>query len=234
MRLRIMCYNIQSGRNNFGRISVDEAPEVINRYSPDIVGLCEVRMFTEDLGGLMQAKYIAEKTGMHYAFAKAIDYLGGEYGVALLSRFPIESFEKTNVEQIPENERERRYEDRVLLSARVKTEKSPVRVLVSHYGLSQRERENAAKLTLSKLENEKDPAIFMGDLNMTPDNPLYFALSERLTDTAEGSTYLTHKADSLVDRIDYIFASAHFSVENAFAPFTTASDHLPIISDVIL
>ena len=37
----------------------------------------------------MKQKILADKTGMNYFFGKAIDHDGGDYGVAILSKFPV-------------------------------------------------------------------------------------------------------------------------------------------------
>ena len=234
MNLRIMTYNIQSGRDVFKNIRLNGACEVIEKYAPDIVGLNEVRMGTSDLGGIRQAEFMAERLHMHYAFAKAIDYLGGEYGVALLSRFPIESFKALPVPQLPENEREARYEDRVLLKAGISPFGKRISVYVSHFGLSVRERENAAALTLSELSKEKDPAIFMGDLNMTPEDPLIKRISAFIPDAFGSKAPFTYASNDLNQKIDYIFADPRFRVENAFAPHSLASDHIPLLCDLTI
>ena len=92
--LRVLCYNIHhcNPPSKPGLIDMDAIAKVINHSKPDIVALQEVDVHTGRSGsGLHQAKELARKTGMQSYFAKAIDYDGGEYGVAILSRFPMES-----------------------------------------------------------------------------------------------------------------------------------------------
>ena len=46
------------------------------------------------VGGRNTLKILAEKAGYeYYYFCKAIDYQGGEYGTAIMSKYPIKSFE---------------------------------------------------------------------------------------------------------------------------------------------
>jgi len=232
--MRIMTYNIQSGRDAFKTLDLDKCLSVINEFNPDILSLNEVRMKTADIGNCRQADELAEKLGMQVFFAKAIDYMGGEYGVALLSKYPITEACAIPIPQLPPEKRDSRYEDRVLLKARLLIDSQALAVYVSHYGLSEAERENAVNLTLSELEKEKDPAIFMGDLNMKPDHPLIGRLKGVLTDTAAGASFFTFHALSPTQKIDYIFVKGGFRTENTFAPLTTASDHLPVIADVCL
>ena len=122
----------------------------------------------------------------------------------------------------------------MLLKAKIDCEGRKIGVYISHFGLSDAERVNAAELVLTEIGKEKDPAIFMGDLNMTPDDPLIKRLCSVLTDTAMGQVYRTHHALSLNEKIDYIFVKGGFEVKKTFAPYTQASDHLPVIADVRL
>lgn len=230
--MRLMTYNIQSCRDAFGKLDPEKSIDVIREYNPDILALNEVRVKTSDVAYMDQAQYFCEKLGMHMYFAKAIDYLGGEYGVALLSKYPIVEACALPVPPLPENKRKPRYEDRVLLKARVDCDGQMLGVYVSHYGLSDEERENAVALTLSQLENEKDPAVFMGDLNMKPDDRLIQRLCAVLTDTAKDAAFFTHHALCLTQKIDYIFIKGNLRCESTFAPHRCGSDHLPVIANV--
>jgi endonuclease/exonuclease/phosphatase family metal-dependent hydrolase len=89
--LKVMSYNIHHANppSKVGLIDLDAIAAVINKEKPDLVGLQEVDRFTKRSGNIDEAKILAEKTGLHYQFFKAIDYDGGDYGVAILSRFPI-------------------------------------------------------------------------------------------------------------------------------------------------
>lgn len=63
---------------------------MIRRQNPDFVTLNEVDVFTNRTGkDVHQARDLAEKLGMEWHFSKAIDRDGGEYGDAVLSKYPI-------------------------------------------------------------------------------------------------------------------------------------------------
>lgn len=232
--MRLMTYNIQSGRDTFGVLDLTKCEETIRKYNPDILALNEVRMKTKDVGGAEQARVLAENLSMHFFFAKAIDYNGGEYGIALLSKFPIVSAKGIPVPQLPAEKREKRYEDRVLLKAELDADGKRIFAFVSHFGLSNAERENAAALFEEEIGKIKDPAIFMGDLNMTPSDKLIGRIKNHLTDLSENERFMTHHTLFAEDRIDYIFTSNHFACERVFCPYSLASDHLPIVADVNL
>ena len=233
MRLRIMSYNIQSGRDAFHMLDLTRAEAAIRNLNPDICALNEVRMRTRDVGDCEQARALGEALGMHWAFAPAMPYNGGEYGIGMLSRFPILKTEYTPVPEVPVNERDKQYEPRVLLRCEIDVGR-PIAVYTSHYGLSDAEQRNAVALTLDKIGSETLPTAFMGDLNMTPDNPLIQKLAAHLNDSAQGKNFLTFNSINPTIKIDYIFYTPEFTVIDACAPFTTASDHFPYVSDVEL
>lgn len=79
MKLRIMTYNIHSGRDAWGRLDLAAIGEFIRTLNPDILALNEVRMGTSDVNGDEQARTLAVQLGMHWTFAPAIPYLGGQY-----------------------------------------------------------------------------------------------------------------------------------------------------------
>ena len=233
MKLRIMTYNIHSGRDAWGRLDLAAIGEFIQTLKPDILALNEVRMGTSDVNGDEQARTLGAQLGMHWTFAPAIPYMGGQYGIALLSRFPIAQADFWPVKSVPVEQRERYYEDRVLLRAVIDAGR-PISVYTSHYGLSNAERVNAAELTLAHMKDEVYPAVFMGDLNMEPDDPLISRLKTEMSDSAGARAFLTFPADQPRIRIDYLFLRGAFRVLNAFAPASTASDHLPHVTDVEL
>ena len=87
-----MTYNIHhcNPPSAGAKIDVEAIAQVIRKEKPDLVALQEVDVNTERSGkGLHQAKELARLTGMNFYFSKAIDHQGGDYGVAVLSRFPI-------------------------------------------------------------------------------------------------------------------------------------------------
>ena len=77
------------------------------------------------------------------------------------------------------------------------------------------------------------PCVFMGDLNIEPDNDLIAKLRERLCDTAD-DTPLTFPARDAEIKIDYIFLSNHFACDGLKTQQTLASDHLPVFTDAEL
>lgn len=80
------------------------------------------------------------------------------------------------------------------------------------------------------------PTLLLGDLNAEPADPELTPLFRRLDDvwSASRGPGLTFPADDPLKRIDYILASSHFAVENVEVLDTEASDHRPVVADLLL
>jgi endonuclease/exonuclease/phosphatase family metal-dependent hydrolase len=91
--LRVVTYNIHHGEGRDRRVDLPRIAEVLRAAEPDVVALQEVDRWTQRSGGVDQLAELAGMLGMHAEFGKAMDYQGGEYGVAVLSRWPLEGAE---------------------------------------------------------------------------------------------------------------------------------------------
>ena len=87
-RLRVLTYNIHHGEGTDGRIDLERIARVIRAADADLVALQEVDRHTRRSGGVDQAAVIAEALGYEHAFVTAIEFDGGQYGEAVLSRVP--------------------------------------------------------------------------------------------------------------------------------------------------
>jgi endonuclease/exonuclease/phosphatase family metal-dependent hydrolase len=87
--LTIATYNIRHGRGMDGRVDLARTAEAIRALGADVVGLQEVdrRVERSDRGD--QATELGNRLGMTSAFGAFMPYQGGEYGMAILSRFPM-------------------------------------------------------------------------------------------------------------------------------------------------
>ncbi len=92
LALTVGSYNIKAG-SLMGRDMSVFADDIVS-LGLDIVGLQEIDKGTARSGGIDTARLLSEATGYkYYRFTRAIDYQGGQYGTAILSRHPIKSFE---------------------------------------------------------------------------------------------------------------------------------------------
>ena len=239
MKLKIMTYNVCSGRNfnNEKVINICDAGKVIQKYSPDIVGLNEIwGLNINDELLTNQAQTLAEMLGYYFYFAKAIDFdRGGPYGNALLSRFPILSADTISIDDPPIHDENVYYETRCILKAQLDIS-GGLDVYVSHYGLANREKLNAVKKTVELIKSDTNSLIFMGDLNMQPDDEKLKPLFEIMQDTANVSNdgLLSFPSDAPNCKIDYIFTSKDMHIVSAQVPAETTSDHRPYLAEIEL
>lgn len=221
MKLNVATFNIQHAQNyphylktKQEIIDFDLVSEQIKAMGADVCVLNEVRNET-NVSGVDQSYEIASRLGFYHYFAKAINIRsGGEYGNAIVSRYPITKTELYPI-ALPEECRGNspRYESRVLLRATVDVLGQEVTVLGCHFGLSDPEKERALEVVLSVLKEINTPVVFAGDFNITPEHPIIKKLSGVLYDTAEKlesvtATFIgTVGADeSYNKKIDYIFS----------------------------
>ncbi len=240
--LRVMTYNIQSGHG-----SLDGTAAAIRAESPDIVALQEVDVHWGERSGFAdEATLLAEKLKMQVRFAPIYRILAEragdsprEFGVALLSRYPIVRFE---------NRVTTRLSTQVpnpvpapmsgLLDATVDLGGAMVRVFDTHldYRADPAVRKQQVAEMLDYIGDAASPTILMGDLNAEPDAAELKPLFERLRDawTATNGAGKTYPADDPKKRIDYVLVSKHFAIRAATVSTTQASDHRPVIADLLL
>ena len=242
MNISIASYNIYHGENKWiqletGKTVIDlkETAKTIASLNVDLCGLNEVRNQWGGEGLCNQAEAIAKELGWHFYFAKAINISGGEYGNALVSRYPIRSARLIPIETKPE-ERDPalKYENRVLLVAEVEVEGKILTVMVSHFGLRPQEKVRAVEVVTREFSKVTTPAVFMGDLNIDPTNEHYKELAEVMTDTLpdpEGK-YFTFSHQSPKCKIDYIFTNGLCKTLDASIHAVGISDHRPITAEI--
>ncbi|HEX7173797.1 MAG TPA: endonuclease/exonuclease/phosphatase family protein [Pyrinomonadaceae bacterium] len=233
-RLRVMSYNVHVGigadkRNDLARIA-----EVIRRERPHLVGLQEIDRGVERTKRVDQMVELARLTGMEYAFAHNLDYQGGQYGVAVLSRLPILAVDHRRLRHMREAER------RGLLRVEVSVAGKTVNFVTTHLDYQNHDNRlfETRQLT-DALKGINTPLIVVGDFNDEPSGDSYKFMLEQFADawvsaSAPGDG-LTYPADKPAKRIDYVFyRSGPLRARRAWIPQTQASDHLPLVVDLEL
>ena len=227
-----MTFNIQHCINFLTRqIDFDFFAEAIRAADADIIGLQEVRGLGRDFNEYRpQAKILAEKLGYYYYFGEAIKFSGvNPYGNALLSRFPITAAETISIPDPEERKYKGYYETRAVIKSAVDVNGRPFNVFVSHFGLNPDEHELCVKTVLETVAGARD-FVFMGDLNMTPDNPMICSIAARLHDTVSeiSGDLLSFPSDNPDRKIDYIFTDPELKVLSCEILPVVVSDHRPV------
>lgn len=236
--LQVLCWNMHHGRGTDNRIDLPRQAAVITATKADIVALQEVDQRTARSGGVNQAAELARLTGLHGWFAHQLDFEGGRYGQALLSRW---SLDEGTVHWLPGRpDRERR----IAGSAIVQHPQLPFRFITTHlhhnnadFRLEQ--ARELARLSQQFCETSSLPIIAAGDLNATPDSPPVQALQTVLTPVVSTSgPLLTFPVDQPIRQIDYIlYAAAKATVATVgvrVLPEQIASDHRPLLASLHL
>ena len=247
MELKVMTYNICSGRDFTGyqpggkrdfNMDVRLAAGVMKKYAPDIIGVNEVRGEGPGKDFTDQARTMGEELGYHYFFGPAIRFDGGPYGNAFLTRFPILRAETILIPDPEDRSGDKPntyYETRGIIKAELDVP-GGLTVFVSHFGLAFSEQRNAVAALLEALKTVSGPVLFMGDLNMQPDDPILAPVFSVLRDTAAGLPTKPFTFSSFDPRIkiDYIFTSDHFTVRSAAPLDEHVSDHRPYLAELTL
>ena len=241
--LRVMTYNIYGARatSPANAADLDAIAEVIRRQNPDFVTLNEVDVFTNRAGkDVHRARDLAEKLGMEWHFSKAIDRDGGEYGDAVLSKYPI--LEKRSY-RLP-CAAEQPGEDRSLCVIRVQIDGKDLYVASTHLDHLSGDASRLVQATeirrIRDTELEGD-LILCGDLNAIPSSNVIATMTSFLTNTGPIDQY-TFPSDDPSRKIDYIMYAPieHFGVQNCQVVSrgdqqvggVDASDHRPVIADI--
>jgi endonuclease/exonuclease/phosphatase family metal-dependent hydrolase len=227
--LRVMTFNVQSCRHGLDRVAA-----VIRAAAPDVVALQEVDRGTRRANGLDQGRELARRTGLeHSAHFATTRMAGGEYGVGLVSRFPILS---TRFYTLPTP---RHLEPRGVAHAVLDVDGHEVSVYVTHLTNLPRRSElrfDQARFIARVIQEDPRPVLLMGDLNDAPDSPALLLLKQQLADAfahrgrGPAETYpLPFVLPDL--RLDYVLSSPDLTARDVFVLREIASDHYPVIAD---
>ena len=92
LTIRVLSYNIHHGEGIDGKLDLPRIARVMTAVRPDLVALQEVDRHTQRSKQLDQPAILARLTGMKILFEQNIAFQGGDYGNAILSRFPIKTY----------------------------------------------------------------------------------------------------------------------------------------------
>ena len=223
--IRIVSYNIRHGAGMDGKIDLQRISAVISKMNPDLVALQEVDKCCRRSKKVDIAARLAKSLGMQYRFGKFMNFQGGEYGMAVLSRFPIL---KTIRHQLPRGKEPRCALEVVL---KIKGLNKPLSFVSIHNDwVNEKIRQKQIKSLLKDLSNRNNPIILAGDFNCEKSDISMRNLKEsgwRILDKNGEKTYPSIKPNK---EIDYVVLKNFpaTSVRHGVIAEKTASDHRPI------
>jgi len=228
---RVMTYNIHHGEGLDGKVDLERIANLIKREGADIVALQEVdkgvvRTQRRDLPA-----ELAALTGMTAVFSNNFHYQGGEYGNAVLTRFPITHWTNRHYQMLRPNEQ------RGVLQLSLAVHGEELLFLNTH--LDHRPDDAERLLNVAEIKSlmkcfSDQAVILCGDFNSTPESHTHTNLSEAFHDTwqlTENSPGFTYPAANPSKRIDYIWLSksARLKPIRAWVMPSDGSDHLPLL-----
>ncbi len=230
--LRVLCWNIHHAEGTDGKLDLSRVARVIKAAQPDLVFLQEVDRNTTRTGKVDQTAELARLTGLHGTFARAIDFQGGEYGLALLTRFPPQ---RVKTHPLPGKEKQ---EARIVMAATVPPGDGWPALTVLNTHLQHDDGETRARQAarIADLYGKADGVhLLAGDLNAVPGSPPIQALAKAWSFATEpgGKGLLTIPAARPRQQIDYILfrpAGAFRVVEAKVLVEPVASDHRPVLA----
>ncbi len=219
--LRVVTYNIHHGEGTDGKFDYDRLANIIAGLKPDVVAVQEVDKATGRANGADQAHELAKRLKMQHAFGNALYYSGGQYGEAILSRFPIADAKAHPLPYRFGNE------PRTALAVRVTPDNGLPEFLfvgthLCHQNNETREEQTKTLHALFGLGGDL-PVILAGDLNARPDSsPMKVLFDGGWIDTIAPNS-----------RIDYVLTRKSDGwkiVETKILDEPVASDHDPVLT----
>ena len=237
-----MTYNVHSCRGIDGKVRAERIARVINDFDPDLIAIQEVDAHRSRTGQQDQPGEIAKHLGMKHAFHAILEEAEERYGIAVFSRFP---FEMIRSDLLTPSKSMR--EARGAIWLRITPEgKPPFHFINTHFGLGHGERRAQSESLLGPdwlgAIPKNEPTILCGDFNSSPYSKVYQRINRRLTDVWQKRSQ-AHARPGFPSikpflRLDHIFASAQFKVEQVEILHTwtaaVASDHLPLCAELTL
>lgn len=220
---RIVSYNIRHGQGMDGKVNVRRVGLNIGWTAPRFVGVQEVDRRTQRVNGVDSCAVLAKASGLHATFAKAIDFDGGEYGNAVLSReVPL------SVKRVPLPGAE----PRVLLLC----EFEDCWFGTMHLAVDSEEaRIKSVELVREAVASCGGKPVFLtGDWNALPDSPVIGELKGFLSVLSSERDATFHPREQCIDYVavdaahrgDYVLRGRHVVQDRK------TSDHMPSVVDV--
>ncbi len=253
--MRLATFNVMHGQSlPDGRVEVDRFRDAIARLDADVLALQEVDQGQSRSHGLDLAGEAADVLGARFRFVPTLRGTPGEhwraahardgqeearegprYGIALLSRLPVDRWYVHRMPAapvpspllLPGPERRMRLmqdEPRVVLAARVDTPAGPLTVACTH--LSFVPGWNALQLvrTTRRLRELPGPWVLAGDLNLPGSLPRILSGWRQLARSA------TYPAGQPRVQIDHVLGHGHLPpVTDTHTVATPVSDHLALV-----
>jgi endonuclease/exonuclease/phosphatase family metal-dependent hydrolase len=227
--LRVMTYNIHHGLDAGFGMDLEAIVDVIAAEDPDVVVLNEVNRARLTNGFVDTLLLVSKRLDMPYVFGPNLP--DGQYGNAILSRYPILEWENIHYTR-------NTTEVRGLLRAVIQAGTQPITFLATHLDHIEGPEHVRAEQVREALDQWMgDPrVVLLGDLNAEPDAPelqgIYDAgFQDVLAVTGQDDAFTFWEPEPS-RRLDFIFLTPDLPLVRAWVVPSRASDHLPVLAEV--
>jgi len=241
--LRVMSFNIRNARSMDGEVNLQNIASEIQRSGADIIGLQEIDRFLLRSNTSDQPAELAKLLQMHVCYSPSEDRnhtsntsayiresdaktgMNGQYGIAILSRFPIIAHQ---FQYLPGDK-----ERRSLLRAEIEVDGERLTFFNTHLGLTEEEKNLQVDALVKTIKSTSGAIVLLGDFNIKQENPLLAKLSALLPKVllAENVTTFAGKKGVIV-QIDHLFTNLALQKNAAWTQPTEASDHHPVLAQL--
>jgi endonuclease/exonuclease/phosphatase family metal-dependent hydrolase len=233
---RVMTYNIHHGEGLDQKVDLPRIAALIKRERADIVALQEVDKGVQRTARRDLPAELAALTGMTCVFSNNFHYQGGEYGNAVLTRFPVKQWTNTHYTML------RPGEQRGILQLVLDVHGRRLIFMDTHIDYRGDDSErlmNVDEIKALIRNYPSQPMILCGDFNDTPNSRTWRKMMAEFDDTwaaAGTGDGLTMPAEKPAKRIDYIWIRKGGPIVplKVWVPESAASDHLPVVAELQL
>ena len=216
-------YNIHRCIGRDRRHDPDRIVRVLRELDADVVGLQEVAARAGSEGDVDQLVHLATAAGYESVPGPTRHHARGHLANGLLCRGRVVHTKRVDISI-------RGREPRGLLDVDIEHAGSPLRVLVTHFGLSGLDRLFQARRLLEVLGDDRQQAtLVLGDINEWFPGPALRRLNARLGRAPSVATFPSGRPILALDRIWVQPFAALVEVRAHATPLArSASDHLPV------
>lgn len=223
--IRVMTWNIHGAVGGDGVRDVHRVIALVQRHAPDIVALQEVDSRRGSAGANPTFELLGAALGDHAAEARLITAPDGDYGHALISRWPMD---RTVLHDVSLPGRE----PRAAIETTIATPFGELHVAAAHLGLSFKERRHQADLLARVAQSGSTPGLILGDFNdWIWRGSVQRALALSMPERTHHRTFPAHMPIVALDRI-YCRPAKMLLRSWTDREARRASDHLPVIADL--
>lgn len=239
LSIKVLSLNLHKGFSSFGKAFVlHEVRKYMRELSVDLVCLQEVigehQRHAENHKNWpteSQYEFLADQVWTSHAYGKNAAYSDGHHGNAILSKFPIQSWENFDISSHP-------LENRGLLYASIKTQDGVIHCLNTHFGLTRKFRKKQFKSLRDYIKErlpKSEPLLLAGDFNDWHNDAPHDLLEKTNLESVFDYAPKTFPSWFPILRLDRIYTQG-FKVKSAVClrgkPWSLLSDHLPLLTHV--